>query len=204
MRMICLDLEGVLVPEIWLAVAETTGIQGFKQTTRDVADYDALMQHRLDLLSAHAIDYCQLQAIVATLAPLPGARDFLSQLRTRHQVTILSDTFYELAEPLISALGRPALFCHHLEISPDQRLTGWKKRIDNHKRRAVESFKTLGFHVMAVGDSYNDLAMLDAAHQGFLFRAPEQVRRERSDLPSLREYAELLDAASAGKPALEP
>ena len=198
MEMICLDLEGVLVPEIWQAVAAETGIQELQKTTRDVADYDALMRHRIEILAANAIDLPRLRAVAASLQPYPGARAFLDHLREAHQVTILSDTFYELSDPLFAALGRPAAFCHHLETTADQRIVGWRKRIDDHKRRAVEGFTALGFDVVAAGDSYNDIAMLDAAQRGFLFRAPPQVRAERADLPALSEYSEFLAATAAG------
>lgn len=197
MQMICLDLEGVLVPEIWQAVAAETGIRELQKTTRDVPDYDALMRHRIEVLAAHAIDLPRLRGVAASLQPYPGARAFLDRLREAHQVTILSDTFYELSDPLFAALGRPAAFCHHLETTADQRIVGWRKRVDDHKRRAVEGFTALGFDVVAAGDSYNDIAMLDAARRGFLFRAPPQIRAARADLPALSEYAELLAAAVA-------
>ncbi|MYE20418.1 MAG: bifunctional phosphoserine phosphatase/homoserine phosphotransferase ThrH [Rhodospirillales bacterium] len=193
MQMVCLDLEGVLVPEIWHAVAAETGIQELRKTTRDVADYDALMRHRIEVMADHAIDLPRLRAVAASLQPYPGARAFLDHLREAHQVTILSDTFYELSDPLFAALGRPAVFCHHLETSADLRVVGWRKRIDDHKRRAVEGFTALGFEVVAVGDSYNDIPMLDAATRAFLFRAPRQIREERSDLVALSEYSELLE-----------
>ncbi len=200
MRMICLDLEGVLVPEIWQAVADRTGISELRRTTRDLADYDALMRHRVETLRHHAIDLPRLRAVVDALEPFPGARVFLDRLRAAHQVTILSDTFYELADPLIAALGRPSVYCHHLDLAADGRILGWRKRIVDHKRRAVEGFAALGFDVMAAGDSYNDIAMLDAARCGFLFRPPPQIRAERSDLPALSEYSELLAAAGAKRP----
>ena len=198
MQMICLDLEGVLVPEIWQAVAAATGIKELRKTTRDIADYDALMRHRIAMMDAHDIDFPKLRQVVETLQPFPGARSFLDRLRQQCQVTILSDTFYELTDPLLAALGRPAVFCHHLETSADLRVIGWRKRLDDHKRRAVEGFAALGFEVVAAGDSFNDIAMLDAAHRGFLFRAPDHIRKKRSDLPALFEYSELLDAACTG------
>ncbi len=204
MRMICLDLEGVLIPEIWDAVAVRTGIAALGQTTRDVPDYDELMEQRIEILRNHAIGLTELRTIVEGMEPLPGARTFLDRLRGSHQVTVLSDTFYELADPLFAALGRPSVFCHHLEVADDGGVTGWRKRTADHKRRAVEGFTALGFDVMAAGDSYNDLAMLDAARRGFLFRAPQWIRADRSDLPALSEYAELLAASAAEETAAGP
>lgn len=199
MQMVCLDFEGVLAPEIWQRVADDTGIEGLRRTTRDVPDYAALMADRVALLREHGIRIDRLRRAAGALEPLEGARAFLDEARARHQVTLLSDTFYELAGPLFDALGRPNAFCHRLDVDAEGRVAGWRPRLADHKRRAVEAFRGLGFPVAAVGDSYNDLAMLDAADAAVLFRAPERIRRERPDLPATGDYGDLLrrlDAAA--------
>ncbi|MDR0283606.1 MAG: bifunctional phosphoserine phosphatase/homoserine phosphotransferase ThrH [Propionibacteriaceae bacterium] len=196
MEIMCFDLEGVLVPEIWINVAEQTGIEGLRLTTRDVADYDELMTYRLKLLDEHHLGIADLQRVIAGLRPLPGAREFLDWVRERFQVVILSDTFYDFAAPLMAQLGRPALLCHNLEIE-DGRVTGYKIRLEAQKAAAVRAFQGLNFSVFAVGDSYNDTAMLLAADRGFLFNPPPNVVEQFPGLPVVRTYDELRAALVA-------
>ncbi|MDM3871423.1 bifunctional phosphoserine phosphatase/homoserine phosphotransferase ThrH [Porticoccus sp. W117] len=193
---ICLDLEGVLVPEIWHGVARHTGIADFGLTTRDLADYDSLMQHRIKLLNQHRLTLPDIQAVIAKLKPLPGAREFLDQLRQRYQVVILSDTFYEFAEPLMAQLRRPSLFCHHLVIDDQQRIVNYQLRQKDPKRVAVEAFQQMALRVLAAGDSYNDLTMLQAADQGFFFRPPESIACQHPEILVTSEYDQLLTAFS--------
>ena len=187
----CLDLEGVLVPEIWINVAERTGIAELRRTTRDEPDYDKLMRARLEILDRNALGLREIQAVIETLEPLPGALDFLNVLRERHQVVILSDTFYDFAKPLMRKLGFPALFAHDLVIEPSGRIAGYRLRMPDQKRQSVESLRALRFQVIAAGDSYNDTSMLSAAHAGILFRPPANVIAEFPQFPVTREYAEL-------------
>lgn len=191
MRIACLDLEGVLVPEIWVSLAARTGIDALRQTTRDNPDYDDLMRQRLALLDAHGLKLADIQAAVAEMAPLDGAADFLDWLRARAQVVILSDVFYELAAPLMRQLGYPTLLCHHLECDERGRVSGYRLRQPHAKRQAVRAFQGLNFHVVAIGDSYNDTAMLAQADAGILFRPPDNVVREFPDFPVTRDYDEL-------------
>jgi len=198
----CLDLEGVLVPEIWINVAERTGIDALRRTTRDEPDYDRLMQYRLRILDEHGISLAQIQQVIDGMGPLPGAADFLDWLRARAQVIILSDTFYPFAAPLMRQLGYPCLFCHALEVNSEGRITGYALRIADGKRRAVEALRELNFRVVAAGDSYNDTTMLGAANAGILFRPPENVSEEFPQYPVTRTYDELRAAfagASAGE-----
>lgn len=192
----CLDLEGVLVPEIWIAVAERTGIDALRRTTRDEPDYDVLMQYRLDLLAEHGLGLSAIQDVIATLSPLPGAADFLDALRARTQVVILSDTFEQFAEPLMAQLGRPAIWCHRLVVD-DDRISGYRLRLADPKRRAVQALHDLNFRVLAAGDSYNDTTMLLEADAGFLFHSPANVQAEFPQLPALDDYDELLAALGA-------
>lgn len=192
---VTLDLEGVLVPEIWVAVAERTGIDELRRTTRDEPDYDTLMRYRLDLLERHDLTMSSIAEVIAGLEPLPGAADFLDELRTRSQVLILSDTFEQFAAPLMEQLGRPAIWCHRLEVDGDT-ITGYRLRIDDPKRRAVDALHGLNFRVIAAGDSYNDTAMLLAADAGFLFHAPDNVRAEFPQLRALDDFDALLAAIS--------
>ena len=183
MEIVCLDLEGVLVPEIWIAVAERTGISDLSITTRDVSDYDALMGRRLETLRTHGLGLSDIQAAVDGMVPLEGAEAFLMRLRERFQVVILSDTFYEFVQPLMRRLGWPTLFCHSLETDAEGSLAGYRPRTEDHKRRTVAALKGLNFVVMAAGDSYNDTGMLNEADAGVLFRAPEDVVREFPHFP---------------------
>jgi phosphoserine/homoserine phosphotransferase len=193
----CLDLEGVLVPEIWVGLAERTGIEALRATTREVPDYDRLMAGRLALLDEHAIGVHDLEAVVASLDPFDGARAFLDWLRQRCEVAIVSDTFYELARPLIAKLGHPMLLCHTLEVDAGGRITAYRLRQREPKRRAVEAFQALKFRVVAVGDSYNDTAMLAQADAGILFRPPEAVARELPAIEVCRDHDELRAAVGA-------
>jgi phosphoserine/homoserine phosphotransferase len=192
MEMICLDLEGVLIPEIWIAFAEKTGIEELKRTTRDEPDYDVLMRYRLDILDREGFSLGQIEEVIDTLEPLPGAVEFLKKIQSQARVVILSDTFEEFAGPLMAKLGHPTLFCHNLEVEASGRIAEYKLRLPNHKQKAVEAFRELNFHVIAAGDSYNDLTMLRAAHCGILFKAPENVIEENPDLPTAITYDALL------------
>jgi phosphoserine/homoserine phosphotransferase len=190
-QIVCLDLEGVLVPEIWIAFSERTGIPELRRTTRDEPDYDKLMRSRLELLKRHGLGLPDIQRVIAEMGPEPGARDFLDALRTRHQVIILSDTFYEFAEPFMRKLGWPTLFCHSLEADANGMLVDYRLRMPDQKREAVKRFKELNFAVVAAGDSYNDTAMLGEAHCGVLFHPPESVMREFPQFPVTMSYGEL-------------
>lgn len=184
----CLDLEGVLVPEIWINVAERTGIDALRATTRDVPDYDVLMKRRLGILEEHGLGIGDIQEVIAGMGPLPGAREFLDWLRERLQVVILSDTFYDFAEPLMRQLGWPTLFCHTLEIAGDGRVAGYHLRLPDPKRKAVLAFRELAFRTIATGDSYNDTTMLAEADAGILFRPPDNVVAEFPQFPVARDY----------------
>lgn len=190
MNLACLDLEGVLVPEIWIRVADATGIEELRLTTRDVADYDVLMQHRITTLAEHGIGLSLIQQVIAEMGPLPGAADFLDQLRKSFQVVILSDTFYEFAMPLMAQLGYPTLFCHRLQVR-DDRLVGYQLRQPDSKRAAVRAFHQLNYQVVAAGDSYNDTAMLAEADAGILFRPPANVVAEFGQFSVTTDYEEL-------------
>lgn len=188
---VTLDLEGVLVPEIWIAVAETTGIEELRRTTRDEPDYDVLMRGRLEVLNAHGLTMSAIEEVIATLSPITGAREFLDELRSITQVVILSDTFEQFGRPLMQHLGMPTLVCHRLVVEND-RIVDYELRLDDQKRRAVEAFQALNYRVIAAGDSYNDTAMLGAAEHGFLFHAPDNVKREFPHFPALDTYGDLL------------
>jgi phosphoserine/homoserine phosphotransferase len=188
MQMVCLDLEGVLIPEIWIAFAKKTGIEALQRTTRDEPDYGKLMRYRLDILDQAGLKLNQINDVINSLDPLPGACEFLDWLKARGRVVILSDTFEEFAGPLMAKLGHPTLFCHNLVVEADGSIADYQLRLDNHKQKAVEAFRDLNFHVVAVGDSYNDLAMIRAAHQGILFNAPNNVISENPDLPTASTY----------------
>lgn len=200
MRIVCLDLEGVLVPEIWIEFAQRTGIPELKRTTRDEPDYDKLMRYRLGILEEHQLGLPDIQKVIADMGPLPGARQFLDQLREDYQVLILSDTFYEFAHPLMRQLGWPTLFCHSLEVAADGKVTHYRLRLPNQKREAVRHLKELNFKIVAAGDSYNDTAMLAEAHAGILFHPPENVIREFPQFPVTLTYEEMraeIDSAFA-------
>lgn len=200
MKIVCLDLEGVLVPEIWIAFAKETGISEFTRTTRDEPDYDKLMRWRIALLAQHGLRLNDIQSVIARMSPLPGAREFLDTLRSRYQVIILSDTFYEFAQPLMVQLGQPTLFCHKLIVDDAGNVTNYQLRQADQKRHAVNALKSLNFRVMAVGDSYNDTGMLGAADAGFFIHPPESIVAQFPQFPVHHDYGSLLksiDAASA-------
>ncbi len=190
----CLDLEGVLVPEVWIAFAEKTGIEELRRTTRDEPDYDVLMRGRLEILDANGFKLEDIQDVIGTLAPLQGAVEFLDELRSKTQLVILSDTFYQFAEPLMRQLAWPTLFCHELIVADDGRVADYKLRIDDGKKRAVAAFQELGFTVHAAGDSYNDTTMLGEADRGVLFRCPDNVAEEFPQFARTESYAELMSA----------
>ncbi|WP_028878686.1 bifunctional phosphoserine phosphatase/homoserine phosphotransferase ThrH [Terasakiella pusilla] len=200
MEIVCLDLEGVLVPEIWIAFAEKTGIEALKRTTRDEPDYDALMQYRLDLLRENNLKMSDIQDVISQMAPLEGARDFLGQLREDFQVVILSDTFYEFAKPLMRQLDLPTLFCHRLLVDETDAVVGYQLRLADHKRKAVEAFAQLNFYTIAAGDSYNDTSMLSRADVGVLFNAPENVRTAFPQFRTTTEYDGLMALIKEGSP----
>jgi|TARA_B110000908_G_C10249511_1_gene450985 phosphoserine/homoserine phosphotransferase len=187
----CLDLEGVLVPEIWIAFAEKTGIDELKRTTRDEPDYDVLMNYRLDVLKKHGLGLAEIKEVIETLAPLVGAKDFIDWLRERFQVIILSDTFYEFAQPLMKQLGFPALLCHQLQVDEDNNIIGYALRQPNPKRQAVVGFKSMYYRTIAAGDSYNDTTMLIEADAGILFHAPKQVKDEFPQFPAVDDFEAL-------------
>jgi phosphoserine/homoserine phosphotransferase len=189
--LICLDLEGVLVPEIWIAVAERTGIPELRRTTRDEPDYNKLMRYRLDILDRTGIRIADIQAVIGGLDPLPGAKEFLDWARERTQVIILSDTFAQFATPLMRKLGWPTLFCHTLEIADDGRITGWRLRAEDQKRKGISAFRLLNFRTCAVGDSYNDTTMLGAADQGILYRPSANVVRDFPQFPVVQDHTAL-------------
>jgi len=191
LRLVCLDLEGVLVPEIWIAFSEATGIPEFCRTTRDEPSYDKLMVYRMDLLSKHNLKLPDIQRVIGSIEPLPGALDFIRSLRERVQLIVLSDTFEEFALPLMAKLGYPTLFCNQIETANDGSVSGYRLRQQEGKKRAVAAFKTMNFKVFAAGDSFNDLAMIAEADAGCLFRAPEGIRRDYSHLVCVDTYDEL-------------
>ncbi len=191
MKIVCLDLEGVLVPEIWIAFSERTGIPELRRTTRDEPDYDKLMRYRLNILAEHKLGLPDIQKVICELGPMPGAREFLDKLREDYEVIILSDTFYEFAHPLMRQLAWPTLFCHSLEIDADGVVVDYHLRMPEQKREAVKRFREMNFTVVAAGDSYNDTKMLAEAHAGILFHPPENVIREFPQYPVTRTYAEL-------------
>ncbi|MDQ5916650.1 MAG: phosphoserine / homoserine phosphotransferase [Pseudomonadota bacterium] len=190
-RIVCLDLEGVLVPEIWIEFSERTKIPELRRTTRDEPDYDKLMKYRLDILRQHQLGLPDIQKVIAEMGPMAGAREFVDGLREDYQVIILSDTFYEFAHPLMRQLGWPTLFCHSLEADAEGMLVNYHLRMPNQKQEAVKRFKELNFKTVAAGDSYNDTAMLGEAHGGILFHPPENVIREFPQFPVTKSYAEL-------------
>ena len=197
MNIVCLDLEGVLVPEIWIAFAEASGIPELKRTTRDEPDYDKLMNWRLGILEEHGLGLKEIQETIAKIDPLPGAKEFLDELRSVTQTIIISDTFEQFAKPLMVKLGMPTLFCNTLEVAPDGKITGFKMRCEKSKLTTVKALQSCGFDTIATGDSFNDLAMIQASKAGFLFRSTEQIRKDYPDLPAYEEYSDLLAAFKA-------
>ncbi len=205
MEIACLDLEGVLVPEIWIGVAERTGIDALRATTRDVPDYDELMRRRLAVLAEHRLGLPDIRSVIDGMEPLEGAKEFADWLRERFQVVILSDTFYEFSWPLMRRLGFPVLLCHRLEVDADGAIAGYRLRQKDPKRRCVQAFRGLNYRVVAAGDSYNDVTMLEEADAGILFRAPESVVREFPQYPAVDSYAELRERfAAASERTLPP
>ena len=197
MNIVCLDLEGVLVPEIWIAFAEKTGIPEFRRTTRDEPDYDKLMHYRIDLLDKHGFGLKQVQEVISGMRPLIGAEEFLDQLRERTQVLILSDTFDQFSRPLMKKLNWPAIFCNSLEVSPEGRVVGYKMRCPQSKLTTVKALQSCGFETIAAGDSYNDLAMIRASKAGFLFRSTEAIKAANPDIPAFETYDDFLKAIFA-------
>ncbi len=192
MQVLCIDLEGVLVPEIWVSFAKKTEVEALTRTTRDEPDYDVLMRYRLDILDEHGFTLPQIQEVIASLEPLPGAVEFIEKARSHREMIVLSDTFSQFAGPLIRQLGNPTLFCHELEVEQSGKIVDYHLRISDHKRKTVESLQGLNFEVIAIGDSYNDLGMLKAADQSILFRPPESLATEYPDLPIAQKHGELL------------
>lgn len=192
MYVTCLDLEGVLVPEIWIAFAEETGIPELRRTTRDEPDYDKLMKFRIGILKEHGLGLKEIQATIAKIDPMPGAKEFLDELRENSQVLILSDTFTQFAAPLMKKLGQPTIFCNSLEVAPDGEITGYKMRVDKSKLTTVKALQSIGFETIAGGDSFNDLGMITASKFGFLFRSTEQIKKDYPDIPAFEEYSDLL------------
>lgn len=194
MNIVCLDLEGVLVPEIWIAFSEATGIPELKRTTRDEPDYDKLMNFRLDILRQHGLGLKEIQETIEKIDPIPGAKEFLDELRSFSQVILISDTFAEFASPLMEKLGRPTLFCNSLEVSGNGEITGYKMRVEQTKLTTVKALQSIGFETIASGDSYNDLGMIQASKAGFLFRSTDKIKAEYPHIPAYETYDELLGA----------
>ena len=194
MNIVCLDLEGVLVPEIWIAFADASGIPELRRTTRDEPDYDKLMQFRLNILKERGLGLSQIQETIETIDPLPGAREFLDRLREMTQVIIISDTFTQFASPLMKKLGWPTIFCNTLEVGADGMITGYRMRVEKSKLTTVKALQSIGYETIASGDSFNDLAMIQASKAGFLFRSTEAIKQEYPQYPAFESYDELLEA----------
>ena len=194
MNIVCLDMEGVLVPEIWIAFAEESGIPELKRTTRDEPDYDKLMKWRLEILKEHGLGLKEIQATIAKIDPLPGAKEFLDELRTLTQVVILSDTFEQFAKPLMAKLNWPTIFCNSLEVAPDGAITGYRMRCPQSKLTTVKALQSMGYETIASGDSFNDLGMIQASKAGFLFKSTQAIRADHPELPAFEEFGELLEA----------
>ncbi|RKM61035.1 bifunctional phosphoserine phosphatase/homoserine phosphotransferase ThrH [Butyrivibrio sp. CB08] len=194
MNIVCLDLEGVLVPEIWIAFSEASGIPELKRTTRDEPDYDKLMRWRLGILKEHGLGLKEIQDTIAKIDPLPGAKEFLDELRSLTQVIIISDTFTQFATPLMEKLGWPTIFCNSLEVADSGEITGFKMRIENSKLTTVKALQSIGYETIASGDSYNDLGMIQASKAGFLFRSTDKIKADYPELPAFEEYNDLLTA----------
>ena len=194
MNIVCLDLEGVLVPESWIALAEASGIPELKRTTRDEPDYDKLMKWRIGILKEHGLGLKEIQETIAKIDPMPGAKEFLDELRSITQVIIISDTFTQFAGPLMKKLGWPTIFCNTLEVADNGEITGFKMRIENSKLTTVKALQSIGYDTIASGDSHNDLGMIKASKAGFLFRSTEQIKKDNPELPAYETYDELMDA----------
>ena len=194
MNIVCLDLEGVLVPEIWIAFAEASGIPELKRTTRDEPDYDKLMKWRLGILKEHGLGLKEIQETIAKIDPIPGAKEFLDELRSITQVIIISDTFSQFAGPLMKKLGYPTIFCNSLEVADNGEITGFKMRVENSKYTTVKALQSIGFQTIASGDSHNDLGMIQASKAGFLFKSTEQIKKDHPELPAYETYHELMAA----------
>lgn len=194
MNIVCLDLEGVLVPEIWVAFAEETGIPELKKTTRDEPDYDKLMKWRLGILKEHGLGLKEIQETIAKIDPMPGAKEFLDELRSMTQVIIISDTFTQFAAPLMKKLGWPTIFCNALEVAENGEITGYRMRVDNSKYSTVKALQSIGFETIASGDSHNDLGMIKASKAGFLFKSTEQIKKDNPEFPAYETYDELMEA----------
>ena len=194
MYITCLDMEGVLVPEIWIAFAQASGIPELRRTTRDEPDYNKLMEYRLGILRQHKLGLKEIQAVISTIDPLPGAREFLDKLRAETQVIILSDTFEQFAQPLMKKLGWPTLFCNSLEVAPDGAITGFRMRCPQSKLTTVKALQSIGFTTIAAGDSFNDLGMIQASKAGFLFKSTDAIKAAHPELPAYEEFDELLSA----------
>ena len=194
MNIVCLDVEGVLVPEIWIAFSKASGIDELKRTTRDEPDYNKLMNWRLGILREHGLGLKEIQDVIATIDPLPGAKEFLDELREMTQVILISDTFTQFASPLMEKLGRPTLFCNTLEVGEDGMIEGFRMRIENSKLSTVKALQSIGFDTIAAGDSYNDLAMIRASRAGFLFRSTPKIIADNPDIPAYEEYPQFLEA----------
>ena len=192
MYITCLDMEGVLIPEIWIAFAKESGIPELKKTTRDEPNYDKLMKYRIDILNEHGLGLKEIQETIAKIDPIPGAKEFLDELRSFTQVIIISDTFTQFAMPLMKKLGYPTLFCNSLEVAPDGKITGFKMRTEQSKLSTVKALQSIGFETIAAGDSYNDLGMIKASKAGFLFKSTEQIKADNPELPAFEEFDELL------------
>ena len=197
MNIVCLDMEGVLVPEIWIAFAQESGIPELKRTTRDEPDYNKLMNFRLNILRERGLGLKEIQAVIARIDPLPGAKEFLDELRSLTQVIILSDTFEQFAQPLMEKLGWPTLFCNSLEVAPDGAITGFRMRCEQSKLTTVKALQSIGFDTIAAGDSFNDLGMIQASKAGFLFKSTEQIKADHPELPAYEEFGDLLAAIRA-------
>ena len=197
MNIVCLDMEGVLVPEIWIAFSEASGIPELRRTTRDEPDYNKLMNFRLGILKEHSLGLKEIQATIAKIDPLPGAKEFLDELRATTQVLILSDTFEQFAKPLMEKLGWPAIFCNTLEVADSGEITGFKMRCKQSKLTTVKALQSIGYETIAAGDSFNDLAMIQASKAGFLFKSTEQIKKDHPELPAYEEFGDLLSAIKA-------
>ena len=197
MNVVCLDLEGVLVPEIWIAFAEATNIPELKKTTRDEPDYDKLMNYRLGILKEHGLGLKEIQDVIATIDPMPGAKEFLDELRELTQVIIISDTFTQFAQPLMKKLGWPTLFCNELEVAEDGTVTGFKMRCEQSKLTTVQALHQAGLETIAAGDSFNDLGMIKASKAGFLFKSTDSIKADNPTIPAFEEYAELMTGIKA-------